>query len=408
MQPMTRRGAARRNPDGERGAARRNPDGERGAARRNRRRTMRISVALVAIVALFAAACGSDDSSDAGGDTGATTTVASSGTSAPDDGVGPAPQPLAERTPATIALVFNIETFAPALLAEHFGEFEKENLDVTLVNVPSNEGTVMVASGQAQLKMSGISAAFYNAVQSGVDVVWLANVHQNSEDSKEGVWMRNEFYDTNGNVIPEKLVGADIATGSSGIGSPSTYAVNAFLEDNGVSLDQINAISLSGSDLLVAVENGSVDGGYVLTPQWLQLEAGDDAQYAGMYGGFDGAGFSASTYEMSRSFIEDEPEVAQAIMRAIVRTVRTYLQGDYHSDPEVLAALAEVTGSPADAIASSPSLVFNPDLPLNGQMMEDIQTMWLESAPDTLNYDTPIPVDEITDRSIIEAILAED
>lgn len=380
----------------------------RGGTRRHK---LRASIALLAVLAVFAVACGGDD--DGGGSNDGTTTTSAAGggsgtTVAPSDDVSPAPQPLAERTDVTIVMTVNIETFAPALLADYFGEFEKENLNVSIVNVPSNEGTVMVANGQAQLKMAGMTAAFYNAVSSGVDVVWLGNIHQNAPDSKEGVWMRSEFFDDDGNVIAEKLVGADIATGSSGLGAPSTYAVNAFLEDNGVSLDQINPVALSGSDLLVAVETGSVDGGYVLTPQWLELEGGDVATYAGMYGGFDGAGFSASTYEMSRSFIEDEPEVAQAIMRAIVRTVRTYLQGDYHADPEVLAALAEVTGSPAEAIASSPSLVFNPDLPLNGQMMEDIQVMWLESAPDTLNFDEPLPIERITERSVVEAILAED
>jgi NitT/TauT family transport system substrate-binding protein len=372
------------------------------------RRKLRASIALLAVLAVFAVACSSDDDS---GDNGDTTTTAAGGgsgtTTAPDDGVGPAPQPLAEETDVTVVMAFNIETFAPALLAEHFGEFEKENLNVTIQNVPSNEGTVMVAQGQAQLKMAGMSAAFYNAVQSGVDVVWLANIHQNASDSKEGVWLRSDFFDANGNVIPEMLDGASIAAGSGGIGSPSAYAINAFLEDNGATLANIESPAIGGSDMLVAIETGSLDGGYVLTPQWLQLDSGDAAQYVGMYGGFDGAGFSASAYEMSQSFIDDEPEVAQAIMRAITRTIRTYLQGNYHDDPEVLEALATVTGSPADAIASAPALVFNPDLPLNGQMMEDIQDMWIQYAPGTLSFETPLELDAFTNRDLIETVLEQ-
>jgi hypothetical protein len=30
------------------------------------------------------------------------------------------------------------------------------------------------------------------------------------------------------------------------------------------------------------------------------------------------------------------------VFRALMRTVRTYLQGDYHTDPEVMAVLSEV------------------------------------------------------------------
>lgn len=370
------------------------------------RRRLKLATALLALLAIFAAACGSDNKNS----TSTTTTTAAGGstdtTVADPNSKGPAPKPLAEKTKVNIVMAFNIESFAPALLADYFGEFEKENLDVTLQNVPSNEGTVMVSQNQAQLKIAGMSAAFYNAVDSGVDVVWLANVHQNSAESQEGVWMRNSFYDDKGNIIPEKLKGAKIAAGSGGIGSPSAYAINAFLEDNGASLADIESPALGGSDILAAIQGGSLDGGYVLTPQWLQLEDESVATYAGMYGGFDGQGFSASAYEMSQKFIKDKPDVAAAMMRAIARTVATYLQGDYHADPKVLAALAEVTSSPADSIASAPPLVFNPNFPINGTMIEDIQEMWIQYSPDTLAFDTPIPLEKLTDRTLIEKVLA--
>jgi NitT/TauT family transport system substrate-binding protein len=369
------------------------------------RHKFRMAALALALLSVFAVSCGSDSEG------GSATTTEAGGSSettaaADPDSPGPAPKPLDEMTDVTIVMAFNIESFSPALLAKHFGEFEKENLNVTIQNVPSNEGSVMVAQNQAQLKVAGMSAAFYNAVNSGVDVVWLANVHQNSAESKEGVWMRDEFYDDKGEIIPEKLDGAKIAAGTGGIGSPSAFAINAFLEDNGASLDQIESPAIGGSDMLVAIEQGSLDGGYVLTPQWLSLEDGDVAQYAGMYGGFGGEGFSASAYEMSQTFIDDQPEVAAAIMRAIARTVATYLQGDYHADPEVLAALAEVTATPADSIASAPPLVFNPEMPINGEMVEDIQTMWIEYAPDTLAYKEPIPVDKLVNRDLIEQVLA--
>ncbi len=371
------------------------------------RRRLRVWVVLLAALALLGAACGGDDDTAASDDDETTTTAAAADAVADEDeGPGPAPQPLDEETDVNIVMAFNIEPFSPALLADYFGEFEKENLNVTIQNVPSNEATVMVAQNQAQLKVGGIGAAFYNAVHSGVEVVWLANVHQNDGDSKEGVWLRNDFFDEDGNVISEKLKGAKIAAGTGGIGSPSAFAINGFLQDNGSSLDEIESPAIGGSDMLIAIENGGLDGGYVLTPQWIELENGDDAQYGGLYGGFGGEGFSASAYEMNKSFIEDEPDVAAAIMRAIARTVATYLQGDYHADPEVLAALAEVTGTPGDAIASAPPLVFSPDMPLNSDMVNDIQEMWIEFAPDTLAFDEPLPLDRLVDRSIIDRVLS--
>lgn len=359
-------------------------------------------LALLVVLGLVAAACGGSDSTSTSSDqtsAPAGTTPAGGG-----GGSGPAPKPLSKPTDITIVMASKIETFAPALMADHFGEFKKENLNVTIKTVPSNEGTVMVAQNQAQLKMAGMTASFFNSVDGGVDNVWLANIHQNSMESKEGVWMRKEFYDSSGNIIPDKLKGAKIAAGTGGIGSPSAYAINAFLQANGASLGDIQSPAIGGSDIVVAIESGGLDGGYVLTPQWLSMKP-EVAKYAGMFGGFDGAGFSASAYEMNQTFIKNQPEVAEAIMRAIVRTIRTYLQGNYHNDPKVLAALAEVTGSPADALAKAPSVVFNPNLALNGQMMQDIQEMWIQYSPDTLSYKTPIPLDKLTDRQLVEKVL---
>jgi NitT/TauT family transport system substrate-binding protein len=112
---------------------------------------------------------------------------------------------------------------------------------------------------------------------------------------------------------------------------------------------------------------------------------------------------AASTYTMSADFIEDQPEVAEAIMRAITRTVRTYLQGDYHADDEVMAALSEAFGVPVEAMRQTPPLVFDPDMGLDVELLERIQNVWIDN--DVLEFDEPLPSDQLVDRSVVERVL---
>lgn len=364
--------------------------------------------AALAVVAVLAAACGgdTDDSATPADVPTSEPAAASDQTTPPTEDGCIAPQPLAERGEAKVVLQLNIENFAPTLLADHFGEFEKENLHVELLTAPSNEGTVMVATGQADLKLTGVTAGFLNAVNGGVDSVWIANQHQTSPDSKEGLWLRSEFFNEDGTVDVEKLRGARIAPGNLGLAPISSFQVHLFLEDHGLSLADVEIVSVGGTDMLVALENGAIDGGYVLTPLWLELEGGDVAQYVGAYGLDQGAD-RGSMYEMSRSFIDDEPEAARALIRALSRSICRYLQPGYHDDPEVLAALVELLGSTPDAIQRSPELIFDDSLPLYDGIITGAQEMWLEHAPELLDYDEPISIDRLTYHQLVEDALGQ-
>jgi NitT/TauT family transport system substrate-binding protein len=163
----------------------------------------------------------------------------------------------------------------------------------------------------------------------------------------------------------------------------------------------IQITEVAPADILVGMKQGSIDGGYIVTPFWKQLEKDGTAKLV------PNTGFSLASYIMPLDFIKAKPDVAKAILRAIMRTQRTYLQGNYHNDAKVVAAISQAVGAPETTITSADPLNFTKDLifaPSATQVMQDLQQVWLDN--NILQYKTAIPLDKINDLSMAQDVAA--
>jgi NitT/TauT family transport system substrate-binding protein len=363
-------------------------------------------IGALASMAVVAAACGGDEpAADAPGATSPGVTSSAPGPSSAGGGGGsgpgtPAPRPLAERTKVVILPgSAAIEAFSPPYLAEQLGEFEKENLDVDLQVLPASDGLVQLQNGAAALELTGIHGNIFNANHAGGDFRYIANTHGAPEGSEEGLWVRNEYLEPD-RCPNEDFRGAMVGLGTSGITSPSGLPVQKWLESCGWSLQDVTISNLNTAELLLALENGAVAAGYLITPAWQQAVSGGYAQFVTQE-----PPYSAGVYVMTQAFIDDDEEVAKAIMRAIMRTIRTYLQGDYHQDPVVMEAMAEALGSPLDALLRGPSLTFDPNMGMDTEGLEELQVLWLDLG-DILQYDEPLPPSDLVDTRLIDEVRA--
>jgi NitT/TauT family transport system substrate-binding protein len=360
----------------------------------------RWAVAFVLCTALLAAACGGDDDSDRSApadDGGAGAEPAAGGGG---EGAGtPEPQPFDEETSVTIVASFAIEPFAPLFLADEMGEFERENLDVDIVMVPSNEATVQVATGRALLQVGGITAAGFNAIDADTGLRYVANVHYQSDENQEGLWVQRELLDDDGQIDPDRIDGMKIALGSGGLSSVSTIPVQRWLQENDHSVNDIEPVPIGGPDMLVALEQGSVDAGYLITPFWQEPTVSECCVLVTPQPPLAG-----SVYVVNERSLDEDRETVEAVFRALMRTVRTYLQGDYHSDPEVMGVLSDVLETDEDVITSSPSLRFDPDMALETDVLTETQQVWID-AGDILDYDEPLPVEDVVDTSVVDELV---
>lgn len=371
---------------------------ERSVTVRPRKRLWQLIAGLL-VIALFAAACGDDDdttTADNGGSTTAAPSTGGEGDGPAGEG-DPAPQPLAERTKLRVSYPVAIEGFAHLLLADHFGEFEKENLEVELTVAPGNEALVLLGSDDLDIVMGSPNAGFMNAVNAGVDVRWVGPTYEGNPDSNTGLWIRSEILGDDGEAQADEVKGMSVALGQLGFAAPSAIVVRDFLKPLGLELTDIEVSNLQGADMVLALENGGVDAAVVLDPFTQQVAAADYATFVQPFAPISTGGFLAG------SIREKNPDALDAFMRAIARTVRTYLQGDYHEDPEVVAALSEIIGIDEDAIKQNEPLVWNPDLVVDPKVVEDFQEMWI--AAGLLQYDEPMPASDLIDDSAIKRVL---
>lgn len=375
--------------------------------RRTKKKPVVAIVAVAMVLMLVGAACSDDKTTASTEGTSTTTTSAatSSSVAGPTSGPGsPAPQPLAERTKVTIAIPqAGIEAFLPGYLAKTIGEFEKENLDVEIQTLPIPETLILMEQGEVDISPGGYYGGLFNTISQGGKMRMIAASAGFPADSKAGLWIRKDLANADGTVDPCVLRGKTLSFGgTAGVGATSTWWIADFLNKckDPVSIKDIKVSTLGGPDLLAAMESGAVDGGFLPDPLWADPDTRGYAvqaveSYRKPLGG----------WAASKKFMENT-EAVDAFVRAMVRTTRTYLQGDYHKQatPEVRAAIIESLGVPAATYDAGVSSVFDPDMTLNVEPIPGVQAIWLE-AGGILSYSDPLPASDIVDDSVLERVI---
>jgi NitT/TauT family transport system substrate-binding protein len=317
-----------------------------------------VAGAVIALTALTLSACG--------GGSGAS--------SAADLPTGLEPRPLAEPTTLTVSIGTVAEAFAAVLLADKLGEFAKENLTVDLVKLPAADSLPALAQGKTDVAAAGVGATALNAVNAGADIrLAFPGATKSPADG---------LYVTLDPATGEPRDVSTIATiaGPSGI---ATVPIGRYLESVGKSLSDVTFEQVALADMQAALEAGAVDAAWVNAPVTTVLDA--TGQYAKVEGYEDGE--YGVGYFLGPNLRTDHPEVGQAFVRALARTVRDHLSGDYKSDDAVVAALAETMESTPEAVRKTPSMTFAAELPTDA--IQAAQEDWLEIG-DLLDFERPM------------------
>jgi NitT/TauT family transport system substrate-binding protein len=384
--------------------------------RRPRRVSRRRDVALV-VLALVYAACGTTgrrpDPSAAGAP--ATTSVAPPATQVAGPGT-PAPQPLATKASLTLSRgLLSGLSYSSVLLAQEMGEFAKENLDVRFVTENAVNSLLLMQQGRIDGSIVGLNAGVFNAISAGADVRFVLPFGSAGVGDQSGFWVRRTLLAPDGRFDPCMFARGARSNGTTvvsmsdptGLGSPVMIALARMIEKcPGQTFksvrDRLTISPVLGSDLLVALQQGSVDLAFLLSPLPDTPGIGDYAAQAYSIGqddpGTDFAGWALGPVR------DRQPAVAEAFVRAVIRTVRTYLQGNYLADPEVLNALARTLNVPADVLSKSRPVVFRPEQRFRtGSGLAQLQGYWAD-AGGLLSFDKPLDGSRVVDVGPVERV----
>jgi NitT/TauT family transport system substrate-binding protein len=273
--------------------------------------------------------------------------------------------------------------FAPVFVAVERGYLRDAGFNATLTPIVAGQDAMaLVAQSQMDVATAGLSAAFFNAVNRALDVKFVASTgYQPPKGHPTALMMRQDLYDA----------GAHDASGLRGktvgwlgnAGATAGYYVALILRKYGLTMKDIQAVSIAAPDQQVALERKAVDAMFCSAPFTALFAEKKLAQIIGSAP----VGIAGTGIFFGPTLLND-PAAAAAVMQAFRRGA-TDVVGTRYLKPENLAAMAKYTGASAELIRTTDRYDFKPDLRIDQSTVLDMQNEFVNQG--LLAYKTALP-----------------
>lgn len=354
------------------------PFARRGSRRHMMRRRAPIAgIALAGLMVLAACAEGGQD--EASGRTSATES----------------------NSPTTVRVAANGVTSDIGLfLAEEYGYFDKVNITMEFEAIRSAGDIIpMIADGAVDVYASAFSAGLVNAVQGGVDLKVVADKGRLTDGSSPSYGMMLVRSDVADEIKgPADFKGRAIAWGDPA--TASTMMLEQYLDQAGLTLDDVRLSTLSMPERIVALEQGAVDLANVFEPTGTQaLEAG----YAKLL--FDLAevspGQQQAVLAVSGEWAEENEQAVTGFLSAYACGVAAYMEAVESGDglEEMWAILERERGAYPEGLLNKaiPPVLDPESMPNVDNIQEQID--WYAEKK---FIKRPMPAEDLVDVSYLE------
>jgi NitT/TauT family transport system substrate-binding protein len=288
------------------------------------------------------------------------------------------------RKPLTIGYVPST-LFAPVFVAVEKGYLRDAGFEASLSPIVAGADSMsLVAQGQVDVAAAALSAAFYNAVNRGLEVKFVAATgYQPRQGRPSALLIRQDLYDGGLRLSPA-LKGKKFGwIGNSG--AASAYYVARILRTVGLRLTDIESLNVPNPDQQAALERRAVDALFTSAPFSDEFER----KHLGTIVASPPPGIAASGIFFGPALLRNH-ENASAVMTAF-RKAAAEIAGSGFYAPANIDAYAKYTKQPVDVIKAAPRYDFKPDLRIDQGTLEDMQREFL--ADKILTY--PQPLNEV-------------
>jgi NitT/TauT family transport system substrate-binding protein len=285
--------------------------------------------------------------------------------------------------------------FAPGLFAEALGEPAKDNITIEFVPMRTPDQLAALSAKRVDVLVASPTAAFFNALASGADFRIVAQGSLYPGTSGEGFYVNNSFMAAQPPTVA--LMRGQTVAGVIGVGSPTSEPLFAALEKAGVPYSEVSFRQMNSPDILVALENGAINIGYLNSPFWSKADANKVTRILRM------PDYTLGSWIYGETLLREDRALGEAFFRGITRVTRKYLQGDWWNDPHVAEVAAKELQVPLSAITETPQVAFDPAMTYPPGLTDRIQKAYL-ATPGVLTYSQPIPEDKVVDRSFADKV----
>lgn len=310
----------------------------------------------------------------------------------------PQADPLDDQVELRVAIRKPHEELAPLLLADHFGELEAENVSIELVEHDDLEAAYhSLEADEVDIVAGNYHAAFFDlaAAGDGARVVMGGPVSAaagHTSVPQAGLWMSHGAVETPGRWI--ELEDQTILL-RDGIADVVTYPLQQLLGPADTSLNDLRVRLAAGSSAARLLAEGRVSLAWLDDPYWQRAA---EQEQLGLVTTRPREALGGVVFHERLLDPEADRDIGQAFVRALLRTINTYLADpvDYRTDREVGEALVEVTGWTREELAKGPGFVF--DWELRDETLERIQGGLI--AQGAVGYPSALSDDGLTDTSL--------
>lgn len=362
-------------------------------------RRVRVFSVLVALslVATMLAACG-DDSDEPTATSAAPASPTSQAAASPTAGTAGSPAgeatASADLTEVTVGFI-PVLIYAPVALAHDKGYFADYGLDVQLEPLAGgSDMVVLTANGDFDIGVGGTGPAFFNAVARGIDLKLISPLHFERDEAATPLVVSKKRYDSGELTTPGDLEGKKVSVNARGA---TEYWLDTALRTDDLTIDDVDLQTLPFPDVPAALESGALDGAMLGEP--LVTQAEKEGLVVRLEADFP-EDFQPTFVWVNPDFAAETPELVTGFMAGMLQGCRDLWGDDWDSD-ENLAILEGYTKVPPELIREASRTWCEPNGDIHAEDLDTLQSFFGDRG--LLEYDEPLDVEEIIDRSFAEA-----
>jgi NitT/TauT family transport system substrate-binding protein len=212
-------------------------------------------------------------------------------------------------TVATVPAVTNMGMF----IANQFGYFREEGLDLTIKVVPTSTSAVDdQIHGSVDITAGAYVSYIADQAKSGGAVEWkILNEGSISQPGSQQVLVSSKSSIKKISDLKGKKIGANA------LDNVGQLLVQSVLSENGISPSEYSIVAVAFPDMAGSLENGSIDAGWFDEPflTTAQLKYGAKTLFDTCQGAT--TDFPMSGYMVTKSWAEKYPNTAAAFVRAV-------------------------------------------------------------------------------------------
>ena len=297
-----------------------------------------------------------------------------------------------------------ILSFTPLFVAAEKGYFAEQGLQVELQRVRTvDEMLAPLGTGQLDISLMGATTGFFNAMQQALDfrVAAGANAIVSAGKGDPILVVSKALMDSGAVTTVADLKGRKLAINLRG--SILEYLLAKGLEQAGLTLDDVELVTIPGGEMLAALANGAVDGAIAgglntqrMIGEGVAVKLLTDIDI--MQGGQGG-----SVVIGQRLLQPDNREVTIRVLVAYLKAVRDLNENGW-DNPEIISIIQKYTEMEPALIARSAFPLFETTGALDEASILDIQAFQISRG--YVEYTDALPVAQMADLTFLSEALA--